>query len=122
MIISLILVGFIAGVLSGLMGVGGGTITIPALVFIMGLSQHSAQGISLAIIIPTAMIGAYGYYLRNNIDLKRAIYLSIGSIFGAYFGSNLACNVSSLYLKRIFGIFVFIIAIKVFIDVFSKKK
>lgn len=119
---SLLLIGLFAGLLSGLLGVGGGTITIPALVFILGLSQHSAQGISLAIIIPTAFLGAYGYFVRGFVDFKKAFYLTIGSICGALLGSSIACNISSASLKKIFGVFVIIIAIRIIKDVFSKKE
>lgn len=119
---SIILTGFGAGLLSGLMGVGGGTITIPALVFLLGISQHSAQGISLAIIIPTAMIGAYGYFTRGHVDVNKAVLISCGAVTGALLGSFFACRITSASLKQIFGVFVIIIAIKVFADVFSKKK
>ncbi len=119
---SMILTGFGAGLLSGLMGVGGGTVTIPALVFLLGISQHAAQGISLAMIIPTAMMGAYGYSIRGHVDVRRAWFISAGAVIGSLFGSLLACSISSGNLKRIFGVFVIIIAIKVFSDVLSQKK
>ena len=119
---SIILTGFGAGLLSGLMGVGGGTITIPALVLLLGISQHAAQGISLAIIIPTAMMGAYGYFMRGYVDMSRVVLIACGAVAGALLGSFLACSISAGSLKQIFGVFVIIIAIKVLADVFSKKK
>lgn len=119
---SIILTGFGAGLLSGLMGVGGGAIIIPALVFLLGISQHAAQGISLAIIIPTAIMGAYGYFMRGYVDMRRVIFISFGAVAGALLGSFFACRISSGSLKQIFGVFVIIIAIKVLADVFPKKK
>ncbi len=118
----IILTGFGAGLMSGLMGVGGGTITIPALVFLLGISQHSAQGISLAIIIPTAMMGAYGYFMRGYVDMRRVYFIACGAVLGALCGSFVACRISSGNLKQIFGAFVIIVAIRVFVDVFSKKE
>jgi len=118
----IILTGLAAGLLSGLMGVGGGTITIPALVLIVGMSQHLAQGISLAIIIPTAMIGAYGYYLKGHVDVELGIKMAAGAVLGTFIGSLLACRIASGDLKKIFGVFVIMIAIKVAADVFSGKK
>ena len=123
--ITLILVigaGLLTGVVSGLLGVGGGTILIPAAVLILGASQHLAQGVSLAVIIPTALMGAYGYYMRNNVDTEKAFYLAAGAIFGAYLGSVLACSISSYHLKIVFGIFLIVVALKIFKDVLSKQK
>ncbi len=119
---SIILAGFGAGLLSGLMGVGGGTITIPALVLLLGISQHAAQGISLAIIIPTAMIGAYGYFMRGYVDMRRVYLIAGGAIPGAVLGSWVACSISSGSLRQIFGGFVIIVALRVLYDVFSQKK
>lgn len=119
---SIILAGFGAGLLSGLMGVGGGTITIPALVLLLGISQHAAQGISLAIIIPTAMMGAYGYFMRGYVDMRRVSLTAGGAVPGAVLGSYAACSLSSGNLKQIFGAFVIIVAIRVLYDVFSQKK
>lgn len=118
----MLLTGFGAGLLSGLMGVGGGTITIPALVLLLGISQHAAQGISLAIIIPTAMMGAYGYFIRGYVDTRRTVLLAAGAVAGALAGSYAACGISPGGLKRVFGAFVIIIAIRVFLDVLPKKK
>ena len=114
--------GLTAGFLSGLMGVGGGTITVPAMVFFLGLSQHLAQGISLAVIIPTAMIGAYGYWLKKNANMTVALLLASGAVFGSVAGVNLACALPPDQLKKVFGIFAIMVAIKVLYDVFSKQK
>ena len=114
--------GVIAGSLSGLMGVGGGTIIIPALVLFAGASQHMAQGISLAVIIPTAMIGSYGYYLKGNADTDAAVKLAIGAVPGAFIGSFIANGLNASDLRKVFGVFAIIIAIKVIKDVLSKQK
>lgn len=114
--------GLLTGVVSGLLGVGGGTILIPAVVLILGASQHLAQGVSLAVIIPTALMGAYGYYMRNNVDTEKAWFLAIGAIFGAYLGSFAACSISSYNLKIVFGVFLIVVAVKILKDVLSKQK
>ncbi len=120
--INLLFIGLLAGVISGLLGVGGGTITIPAMVIVLGLSQHSAQGVSLLVMIPIVMVGAYNYYKKGNLNLQVAFYMSIGAAVGSGVGSFLAISVPSHELKKIFSVFVIIVAIKIFSDVFSNKK
>ncbi len=112
--------GGLTGVFSGLLGVGGGTILIPAAVFILGASQHLAQGVSLAVIIPTAFMGAYAYYMRDQVDLQKALYLILGSVIGAYLGSALACSFCSRDLKIVFGLFLIATAVKLLKDVLSR--
>lgn len=126
MTLSLILVtlftGLAAGFLSGLLGVGGGTITIPAMVFILGMTQQNAQAVSLAVIVPTACIGAYGYHIRKNVDVNTGIMLVVGAVVGSAFGSVIACSINSSDLKKVFGIFAVVIAGKILYDVLSGKK
>lgn len=121
-LMAVLLVGLAAGVLSGLLGVGGGTITIPAMVFFLGVSQKMAQGISLAVIVPTAIVGSYGYFLRKNTDMKTALLLASGAVVGALLGSAVACNIPAHALKIVFGIFAVIIGGKIIRDVFSEQK
>ncbi len=117
-----ILTGLSAGILSGLLGVGGGTIIIPSLVFLMGVSQQTAQGISLLVIVPTAMIGAYGYFLKGKISLKTGLLLGSGAVVGSALGSLIAVNLQSGDLRRIFGVFMIVVGLKVLYDVLSGKK
>jgi len=106
----ILLIGLGAGILSGLLGVGGGTIIIPALVLILGISQHVAQGIALAVIIPTAAVGAYSYKKRKLIDMSIGLPLAFGSVFGVVFGAIGASYVSDNILKKLFGLFMIVIA------------
>ena len=114
-IISLLVIGVLAGVLSGLIGVGGGVIMIPLLVFVLGYSQHSAQGTSLAVLaIPVTFLAAYNYYAEGYINWKFALIIALGFVVGGYFGSKLAISIDQSMLKKIFGVILLIAAIKMF--------
>ena len=114
-IISLLVIGVLAGVLSGLIGVGGGVIMIPLLVFVLGYSQHSAQGTSLAVLaIPVTFLAAYNYYAEGYINWKFALIIALGFVVGGYFGSKLAISIDQSLLKKIFGVILLIAAIKMF--------
>ncbi len=115
-IVSLLIIGVLGGILSGLMGVGGGVIMIPLLVFILGFSQHEAQGTSLAVLaIPVTFIAAYNYYSEGYINWKFALIISIGFVVGGFFGSKLAISINQNMLKKIFGVILLIAAIKMFL-------
>tara|TARA_B100000497_G_scaffold59182_1_gene67373 strand:- start:4742 stop:5116 length:375 start_codon:yes stop_codon:yes gene_type:complete len=114
-IISLLIIGILAGILSGLIGVGGGVIMIPLLVFVLGYSQHAAQGTSLAVLaIPVTFIAAYNYYAEGYVSWKFALIIAIGFVVGGYFGSKLAISIDQSLLKKIFGVILLIAAIKMF--------
>mgnify|MGYP001580316564 CR=1 FL=1 len=114
-IISLLIIGVLAGILSGLIGVGGGVIMIPLLVFVLGYSQHAAQGTSLAVLaIPVTFIAAYNYYSEGYINWKFALIIALGFLVGGYFGSKLAISINQSMLKKIFGVILLIAAIKMF--------
>jgi len=99
-------VGLFAGALSGLLGVGGGLIMVPAVVFFLGLDQKLAQGISLLVIIPVAMAGALIHSTKGNVDLKRGKWLALGGVGGGVLGGNLACRFPSGVLQLLFGAFM----------------
>jgi uncharacterized membrane protein YfcA len=117
-IITVLLIGLSAGVLSGLVGVGGGIVMVPALVFFLRYTQHQAQGTSLAVItLPVVIIASLYYYnqcqkMGTPIDLKVVGLLAITFIIGGYFGSKLAISIDQNLLKKIFGIILFYTAIK----------
>jgi uncharacterized membrane protein YfcA len=112
-LIILLLIGLVAGFISGTFGVGGGIIIIPALVFILGLSQHQAQGTSLAMMLaPIGIFAAYNYFRAGYINIRFAIVLMIAFIAGAYLGSLFAINASSLWLKRMFGILIVVVGLR----------
>jgi uncharacterized protein len=96
-------VGALAGVLSGLLGIGGGAIMIPAMTLLMGLSQHLAQGTSLLVIIPTAISGSVTHLRMGNIRLKTAGWLSLGGVVGAVAGASLALASPDQVLRLLFG-------------------
>jgi uncharacterized membrane protein YfcA len=109
----LITIGLAAGLVSGSMGVGGGIIIIPALVFILGLTQHEAQGTSLAVLsLPVTMISAFNYHKNGQVNLKFAAIIIVTYIIGNYFGSTLAVNIPARTLQKIFGVLMLLVGIK----------
>ena len=118
LIITALLIGLAAGMLSGLVGVGGGIIMVPALVFFMHYTQHQAQGSSLAVLtLPVVIIASLYYYyecrkLGTPIDLKVVALLAAGFLVGGYFGSKMALAVNQDALKKIFAVILLYTAIK----------
>ncbi|OGP16306.1 MAG: permease [Deltaproteobacteria bacterium GWA2_55_10] len=113
-----IALGLAAGVLSGLVGVGGGILVVPALVFLFGFSQHQAQGTTLAMMVPPiGILAAWAYWSQGYVDIKAASLLCAGFFIGGYFGGRLATSFSSPALERIFGIVLLVVAVKL---IFSK--
>lgn len=111
--ISYVLLGTVAGVFSGLIGIGGGVIIVPALVFLFGLSQHQAQGTTLALLVPPiGVLAAWTYYRQGYVDLHIAALICLGFFFGGLLGAKVATGMSDLTLERVFGIALLLIAIK----------
>jgi hypothetical protein len=109
----LLLIGVITGILAGMLGIGGAIVMIPALVLLMGFSQHSAQGTSLAVMLPPiGILAAYNYYKAGHVNLKFALILAAAFIIGSYFGSKLALNIPQNLLKKIFGILLLLVAFR----------
>jgi hypothetical protein len=117
-IIILIIIGLFTGFASGSLGLGGGIVMVPALVFIMGLTQHQAQGTSLAVIsLPVAFIGAYNYYKSGYVNIKYVIIIALAFVIGGYLGSLMSVNMPEKILKKVFGFFIFLLSLKM---IFSK--
>lgn len=114
----LLVIGFLAGIISG-MGIGGGTILIPALVFLVGTKQQIAQSINLIVFIPSAITALIVHKKKHNIEKGLFIKLVLTGCIGAMAGSLLAVNLDSGMLKRIFGVFLFIMGIY---EISSKRK
>ena len=115
-IIILILIGICAGLLSGLVGVGGGIVMVPLLLLI-GLNQHQAQGTSLAVLaLPVTFIVAYNYHTAGHLDWKIAVIIAIFFIIGAFFGSKLAINIDQKMLKKIFGFILLFFSLKMILS------
>lgn len=112
-IIILLIVGFFAGMLSGLVGIGGGIFIVPALAFFLGLSQHQAQGASLGVfLMPVGILAAYNYYKNGAFDFKYSLVIACTFVIGAYFGSKVAMRIDEQSLRRVFGVVVFLLSIK----------
>ena len=117
-ILTVVIIGLAAGILSGLVGVGGGIIMVPALVFFLNYNQHQAQGTSLGVLtLPVVIIASLYYYhqckkLGTPMDLRIIGLLAVGFVAGAYFGSKLALALPTDTLKKIFAIILFYTAFK----------
>ncbi|AEE18145.1 hypothetical protein JM84_1527 [Dokdonia sp. Hel_I_63] len=112
-IIALIAIGLIAGVLSGIMGVGGGVIMIPLMIMLLHFNQHEAQGTSLAVLaVPVTFLAAYNYYNEGYVNWKYAAVIAVFFVVGGFLGSKLAVNLDQKTLKRIFGAVLLVLSIK----------
>lgn len=113
----LLLLGLGAGFLSGFMGIGGGIVIVPALVLGFGMSQHAAQGISLLIIVPTALSGLINYHRQGLVDYRIAGLLAAGSVVGAAIGASCVQYIPAIMLKKIFGAVLVLLGYKMYRDV-----
>ena len=108
--------GLIAGIYGGFLGLGGGTLLIPAFIYLFGLTQHQAQGTALATMIPPiGLLAALRYYQQGNVKLSIAIFVCLGFFIGGLFGAELANRVSDVMLKRLFGLFLLFLSLKMII-------
>lgn len=120
-LIILIIIGIAAGMLGGMVGVGGGIIIVPALVFFLGFSQKMAQGTSLGILLlPVGLLGVIQYYKEGYVDIKVMLIISAGFFLGSLLGSKLALSLSQETVKKIFAILLLIVAVKMLF--FDKPK
>lgn len=106
MLLITIAIGLLTGLLSGLLGIGGGVVMVPLMVFGLGLNQHLAQGISMVVIIPTSLAAIYHLHKAQLVDYRIAAYIAAGAICGALISANFVQQIPAAELKRIFGIFV----------------
>lgn len=108
-----IVLGLIAGALSGLIGIGGGVIIVPALIFLFGFSQQMAQGTTIALMVPPiGILAAWTYYQKGFVDVKVASLICLGFVVGGLLGAIFATNLPSVLLEKIFGGILLIIALK----------
>ncbi len=104
--------GLVAGIFGGAFGIGGGTILIPALVYLFGLTQHQAQGTTLAIMVPPiGLLAAMRYYYAGNVKLGIAAFICLGFFIGGLIGANLVQSVPEPLLKKMFGVFLLFVAV-----------
>ena len=117
-ILILVIIGVAAGILGGLVGVGGGIIIVPSLVYFLSFTQKSAQGTSLGLLLlPVGILGVMQYYKQGQVDLKVVAILAIGFLAGSYFGSKIALSLPQETVKKIFAIMLLLIGFKMlFLD------
>ena len=108
-----VLLGLVAGALSGLIGISSGIIIVPALVFLFGMSQHHAQGTTLALLVPPiGILAAWTYYKAGHVDVRIAALVALGFFAGSLLGARIATNISETTLERVFGVALLLIALK----------
>lgn len=108
-----IILGIVAGVCGGMFGIGGGTILIPALVYLFGLTQHQAQGTTLAIMVPPiGLLAALRYYYSGNVKLNMAAFICLGFFVGGFFGAQLIQGLPEPLLRRMFGVFLLAVSLR----------
>lgn len=113
----LVVIGILAGILSGFVGVGGGVIIVPALVYALGMSQHSAQGTSLfVLLLPVGILAVHNYWKSGNINWKFGLIIAVTFVIGGYIGSKLALKLSPSIVKLIFGGIMAYVSIRMMIS------
>ncbi len=111
--VQFIILGFVAGIASGLLGIGGAIVLVPSLVYIFGWKQHLAQGTTLAMLtMPIVILGAWQYYRAGNVNIQVALLMGLGLLFGGFFGGWIANNIDTNTLRKIFGVALFLISLK----------
>lgn len=111
MVFVFIAIGFSAGILSGLFGIGGGLVIVPALILLARLTPITAIGTSLAaLLLPVGALGAWEYYKRGHLNVPAALFIALGLLFGAWLGARLAQQLSPVQLKRAFAVFLVLVA------------
>lgn len=109
----ILLIGIVAGIFSGFIGIGGGLIIVPCLVYFFSMNQHQAQGTSLAMMLPPiGILAVYNYYKSGNVDFRVAGILCLSFIAGSFFGSKIAIALPAETVKRIFGAVIILLGIK----------
>lgn len=108
-----LVLGIAAGILAGIVGIGGGIIIVPALVFLFGMTQPRAQGTSLAALLaPVGIFAAMEYYKAGNMDLKAGILIALGIAIGGYFGGAWAQHLPQPVLRKVFGILLLVVGVR----------
>ena len=116
MLVTFLVIGLAAGVLSGLFGIGGGIVIVPALLYFARMQPSMATGTSLgALLLPVGALGAYEYWRNGNIDLRASLLLAVGLFFGAFAGAKLNQVLSPVQAKRSFAVFLLIVAVRLWV-------
>lgn len=116
-ILILVIIGLFAGIISGFVGVGGGVVIVPALVFFLGLTQHQAQGTSLFILVmPVGILAVMNYSKTANINWNYGAIIALTFVIGGYFGSKLSLKLSPSVVKLVFGLIMAFVSIKLILS------
>jgi uncharacterized protein len=108
-----VLLGVLAGAFSGLIGIGGGVIIVPALVFLFGMTQHQAQGTTLAMLVPPiGILAAWAYYRQGYVEIRTAAFVALGFFLGSFLGARIATGMSNDVLQKVFGFALLLISLK----------
>ncbi len=111
----LLAIGVLAGMFSGFIGIGGGLIIVPCLVYFFGMSQHEAQGTSLAMMLPPiGILAVLNYQRQGMVDWKVAALLCLTFVIGGFFGSKIAISLNATTVKKVFAVFMFLVSLKMF--------
>ena len=111
MILIFIAIGFFSGILSGVFGIGGGVVIVPALIFLARLTPVTATGTSLvALLLPVGALGAWEYYKKGHLNVPAALYVAVGLFVGAWVGARLAQHLTPVQLKRAFAVILVLVA------------
>lgn len=112
-VVILLTLGLFAGVLSGMIGIGGGIVIVPALVYFFGYTQHQAQGTVLFMfLLPIGLLGVFNYYNSGNIEFKTAFIMACTFVVGSYIGSKISISIDQATLKKVFGVILFLVSMK----------
>ncbi|BAY65654.1 hypothetical protein NIES22_57610 [Calothrix brevissima NIES-22] len=107
-----LILGLIAGIVSGITGIGGGIIILPALIFVLGFSQHQAQGTTLALLVPPIdILTAWTYYKQGYVDIRTAALLCVGFLLGGWLGAKIGIGLSNVVVARFFGVLLLLSAL-----------
>jgi uncharacterized membrane protein YfcA len=117
MVLVYLAIGLAAGVLSGMFGIGGGILIIPALIFLAGFHAKLAIGTSLgAMLLPVGILGAYAYYQSGHLNMRASLLIGLGLFLGAYLGAKIAHSLSGTTLQRMFAVFIVLMAIRLWVE------
>ena len=117
MVLVFFAIGLVAGVLSGMFGIGGGILIIPSLIFLASFHAKLAIGTSLgAMLLPVGILGAYAYYQNGNLNIRASLLIGLGLFLGAYLGAKIAHTMSGATLQRLFAVFIVLMAIRLWVE------
>jgi uncharacterized membrane protein YfcA len=116
-VIILLVIGLLAGFASGMVGIGGGVVIVPALVYFLHLSQHEAQGVSIGMLLmPVGFLAAFNYYKSGNFNFSYSAIIGLSFVLGAFLGSKVSLNIDEVLMKRIFGVVMLLLSIKMILS------